>query len=192
MLLTPHMSYQREFLGFGMFQAGPSGAIFRAEALRALGGFQNCGNPSDFLFWLRACADVSVLLLPGDLFWYRIHPAQEFQSERARGEYAVTIRAVWAALSSEACPLTTDEREQARRNVIAGQAKLLWSDLRANRFALARLRFAAGPSAGDWLRYLRRPRRDQWAGTPFASDGEFLVPPSPSPDGVDKAPMTQP
>src|SRR6185295_16371722 len=66
MLLTPRLSYQREFLGSGMFSAGPSGALFRAEALRALGGFVDLGTPSDFLFWLHACARVPVLLLPAD------------------------------------------------------------------------------------------------------------------------------
>ena len=154
------MSYQREFLGSGMFNAGPSGAIFRADALRALGGFEDFGIPSDFLFWLRACATVPVLLLPADLFWYRVHPAQELQSERAEREYAVIIRAVWAALADEACPLTPDEREQARRNVIAKASQ-------ASLEGRAGATLCAGPSSlrsratwGEWLRCLGRPRRD--------------------------------
>ena len=190
MLLTPRLSYQREFLGSGMFNAGPSGAIFRADALRALGGFEDFGIPSDFLFWLRACATVPVLLLPADLFWYRVHPAQELQSERAEREYAVIIRAVWAALADEACPLTPDEREQARRNVIATQVKLLWRDVRARRFAAARLRWAAGPRVSEWLRCLGRPRRDVWAGTPLATDGGFVTPRLRPPDDYGAAPVT--
>jgi Glycosyl transferase family 2 len=176
MLLTPRMSYQREFLGSGMFNAGPSGALFRADALRALGGFEDLGSPSDFLFWLRACARVDVLLLPADLFWYRVHPTQELQSESAQRQNAATIRSVWMALADPACPLTAGEREQARRNVMGKQVRLLWRDLRARRFALARIRFAAGPGAGSWPRYLRRPRRDPWAGTPLDAQGEFVIP----------------
>lgn len=32
-LLTPRMSYQREFLGHGLFYCGPSGALFRRDIL---------------------------------------------------------------------------------------------------------------------------------------------------------------
>ena len=176
MLLTPRLSYQREFLGSGMFSAGPSGALFRAEALRALGGFVDLGTPSDFLFWLHACARVPVLLLPADLFWYRVHPAQELRSESAARQYAAIVGHVWAALADPACPLTAEEREQARRNVLGKQARLLWNDLRARRVALARIRFAAGPGVGSWLRYLRRPRRDSLAGTPLDAHHEFVIP----------------
>jgi hypothetical protein len=175
MVLTPRMSYQREFLGSGMFHAGPSGAMFRADALRALGGFEDLGGPSDFLFWLRACAQVTVLLLPADLFWYRVHPAQELQSAGAQRQNAEIIGRVWAALADPSCPLTVAEREQARRNIMAKQVKLLWRDLRAQRFAIARRRLAAGPGVSGWLRYLRRPRRDPRAGTPLDAQGDFVI-----------------
>jgi len=176
MLLTPRMSYQREFLGSGMFNAGPSGALFRTDALRALGGFEDLGSPSDFLFWLRACARVNVLLLPADLFWYRVHPDQELQSESAQRQNAATITHVWAALAEPGCPLTAEERDQARRNVTAKHFRLLGRDLRAHRFALARIRLAAGPGVGGWLRYMRRPRRDPFAGTPLDEHREFVIP----------------
>jgi hypothetical protein len=175
MVLTPRMSYQREFLGSGLFHAGPSGAMFRADALRALGGFEDLGSPSDFLFWLRACAQVTVLLLPADLFWYRVHPAQELQSASAQRQNAEIIGRVWAALADRSCPLTAGEREQARRNIMAKQAKLLWRDLRALRFVIARRRLAAGPGVTGWLRYLRRPRRDPWAGTQLDAQGDFVM-----------------
>jgi glycosyltransferase involved in cell wall biosynthesis len=166
MLVTPRQAFEREFLGLGMFNAGPAGAIFRTEAFHALGGWIDRGAPSDYLFWLHACARVSVVLLPADLFWYRVHPDQEFQSAGVALQYAETIRDTWAALGDEVCPLPAGERERARRNVIAKQVKLLWRDLRARRFALARARLAAGPPPGDWLRYAGWPRRDAWAGTP--------------------------
>ena len=175
MVLTPRMSYQREFLGSGLFNASPSGAMFRADALHALGGFEDFGSPSDFLFWLRACARVTVLLLPADLFWYRVHPAQELQSESAARQYAGIIRHVWAALADPSCPLTAEEREQARRNIMGKQVRLICRDLRAQQFAIARDRLAAGPGITGWLRYLRRPRRDPWAGTPLDAQGDFVI-----------------
>ena len=176
MLLTPRMSYQREFLGSGMFNAGPAGAIFRTAAFQSLGGFEDRGAPSDYIFWLRACARVPVLLLPADLFWYRIHSGQEMTSAKAVVQYAESVRDTWAALASAECPLTDEERQQARRNVVASEAKRLWRDVRAGQFAIARARLAAGPTAAEWVRYLRRPRRHAWAGTPPAGAPPRRVP----------------
>jgi hypothetical protein len=170
MLLTPRLSFQREFLGAGMFNGGPAAAIFRADAFHALGGFADRGVASDYLFWLRACARVPVLLLPGDLFWYRVHEGQQLQRAGAAKQYAVTIADTWQALTDAGCPLTESERDLARRNVIAGQVKHLWRDLRAGRLGVARARLAAGPSLAEWLRYIGRPHREAAAGTPPPSE----------------------
>lgn len=177
MLLTPRMAYQREFLGEGMFMCGPAGALFRAEVFRELGGFVDEGAPSDHLFWMRACTRVNILLMPADLFWYRIHPSQEFQSEKAQREYARVAGAAWRALHAPECPLTPEEREQAKRNRVYHVARRTLEDLRYGRaaFAWQRLRHS-GIRFDEWVRYLRRPRRDPFAGTPFDDDGAFATP----------------
>jgi len=177
MLLTPRMAYQREFFGEGLFFCGPSGALFRSDVFRALGGFPDEGVASDHLFWMRACKTVNVLLMPADLFWYRLHPAQEFQSAKGQQEYARVPGLVWRELQASDCPLTPEEREQAKRNRAYHVARRTMEDLRRGRFAFAlnRLRYSS-MRPGDWLRYLRRPRRDAFAGTPLDADGEFRIP----------------
>jgi glycosyltransferase involved in cell wall biosynthesis len=183
MLLTPRMAYQREFFGEGLFFCGPAGAIFRADVFRELGGFIDEGVASDHLFWMRACKTISVLLMPADLFWYRLHPAQEFQSAKGREEYARVPGLVWRALHAPDCPLTPEEREQAKRNRAYHTARRTLEDLRRARWAFAwnRLRHSKmGPV--DWLRYLRPPRRDAFAGTPLSPDGEFIIPGWAQPD----------
>jgi glycosyltransferase involved in cell wall biosynthesis len=177
MLLTPRLAYEREFLGLGLFHCGPAGALFRAEVFRALGAWVDRGAASDYLFWLAACRRVNVLLLPGDLFWYRIHAAQELQSAAAAESYARSHGEAWRALLAADCPLAGADLAQARRNYTWTLAKLTWRDARAGRWRLARLRLAhAGLGTGDWLRYLRRPRRHLQTGTPLDADGRFLVP----------------
>jgi hypothetical protein len=177
MLLTPRMAYQREFFGEGIFFCGPAGALFRADVFRTLGGFPDEGVASDHLFWMRACKTTSVLLLPADLFWYRLHPAQEFQSAKGRQEYARVPGLVWRALQEPDCPLTPDEREQAKRNRAFLIARRTFEDIRRGRleFAVNRLRYS-NMGFGDWLRYLRWPRRDAFAGTPLEPDGDFALP----------------
>lgn len=167
MLLTPRLSFQREYLGSGMFGCSPSGALFRREAFAALGGFEDHGSPSDYLFWLRACAQMSVVLAPTDLFYYRTHPGQEFQSPGLARAYARAAAHGWEALCRPDCPLTAEERELAKRHHAVRVLRQAWWDLRDGGFALAAYRVRhAGLSLADWLRYVRRPRRNPFAGTP--------------------------
>jgi glycosyltransferase involved in cell wall biosynthesis len=177
MLLTPRMAYQREFFGEGLFQCGPGGSLFRREVFHGLGGFVDIGAPSDYLFWMHACTKVNVLLMPADLFWYRMHPQQEFQSLTAQMQNAQMPGLVWQAIDAPDCPLTMDEREQAKRNRAYHLAKRTVQDIRRGRWRIAaeRLRLSK-MTAADWLAYLRRPRRTAIAGTPLAADGDFVTP----------------
>ncbi len=171
MLLTPRLSFAREYLGFGLFQVGPACALFRRQAFLDLGRFPEAGVHSDRLFWLRACAKVNVLLVAGDLFWYRVHAGQELQTDAAERDRARIDSQFWHVLDDPACPLSPSEREIAKRNVAALAAKHLLCDLRGQRFGLAWFRFRhCGLAAADWPRYLRRPRRTAAAGTPAVTE----------------------
>jgi hypothetical protein len=173
MLLSPEACYAREFLGGGLFMLGPAGMLFRTDAFRSVGGFDDVGPQSDLAFWLKACRTLSVLLVPNDLYWYRVHPAQENQSAAARRLAPATARRVWEALSHPECPLGPEARDRARCNTAYINARRVWRLLRSGRVAdaLAHVR-GCGLSAADWLRYLRPPRRWAGAGTPEgAADG---------------------
>ena len=164
-LLTPRQAYQREFLGFGLFMYGPACALFRSEVFRQLGGFDDYGTPSDTIFWMRAAARHPVLLLPGDLFYYRVHPDQLLRAPGAARAYASVAGHAWRSLSAPDCPLSENERRMARRNLAGTTAKSIWNAVRSGDFGLAAARIAgAGMSLGDWARYLRRPLRSSLAG----------------------------
>ena len=167
MLLTPRQCFQREYLGYGLFMCGPASALFRTDVFRAIGGFRDVGVHADYLFWLDACARYSVLLVSGDLFWYRVHEGQALQSARAARDYARLPGEVWRTLQNGHCPLDGAELELAKRNQTFTVAKQTARDLRAGRWSLAwyRLRHA-GLSLGDWCKYLRRPIRSASAGVP--------------------------
>jgi hypothetical protein len=119
-----------------------------------------------------------VLLVPGDLFWYRIHPGQEIQNPVAAREYALVPGEAWRALGAPSCPLNSAEREQARKNLAYTVAKQTLHDVRAGRWAVARRRLRhAGISAREWLRYARPARRSASAGTPIDRYGEYMTSP---------------
>ncbi len=167
MLLTPKLAYEREFLGAGLFHLGPASALFRSQVFRDLGGFPDAGIASDYLFWMTACARVNVLLVPADLFYYRIHANQQLTAPASQLEYAKASGMAWPMLNSPECPLDGADREQAKRNwayVVArgarrrarrGQFRAAFDVIRYSRLGVT-----------DWLRYLRPSRRDVFAGTP--------------------------
>ena len=177
MLSTPRMSYQREFLGYGAFNAGPAGALFRTNVFRDLSGFEDHGAASDHLFWLRACTKYPVLLLPGDLFWYRVHSGQSFQSDAAAVSYAQVPKLSWRALLSADCPLIEEERERAKKNLAFATAKQIWRAAMSGHWRIALLRLRdSGITPGEWLAYLRRPQRFALAGTPLDEHGGYAIP----------------
>ena len=177
MLLSPRDAYRREYLGFGMFMHGPACALFRREVFEALGRFPEAGPHSDHLFWLQACRAVPVLLVPGDLFWYRTHAGQQMRSAQPLSDRIVAERRAWEALAHPDCPLDEVEREQARRNQAWNTAKLLRRAIAGGRVRLFWYRLQhCGLSFADWLRYFRRPRRSADAGTLLHNDGQYVVP----------------
>jgi hypothetical protein len=177
MLLTPHMAYQREYLGSGLFFCGPASALFRTDFLRNLGGFPDCGVASDYCFWMKACASTSLLLVPGDLFWYRQHAGQEISSPGAARDYALAQARAWKTLFTTDCPLTEDEKLRARRNYARRMLKLTLRDLRAGRWSTLRMRLReADFGLRELLRYFPAASGDSRAGTPRDDREEVVVP----------------
>jgi glycosyltransferase involved in cell wall biosynthesis len=169
MLLSPRQSYQREFLGSGMFHVGPACALFRTEVFHALGGLPEEGHGSDLIFWLAACRQVPVLLVPGDLFFWREHETQESRKRSDPPDQARARGVAWRALAAETCPLSPAEREIARRNFSYITAREVYRRLRARQPRTAWLYLChSGLTPSDWIRYLRPPRRWSSAGTPAA------------------------
>jgi len=169
MLLTPRLAYERAFLGEGLFHLGPSCALFRRRAFADLGGFPESGLHSDALFWIRACRRVDVVLVRGDLFWYRVHNDQELNKAGVTYQALDIEGAQWAALFADDCPLPPDIRRQARRNHAYGIFSRAYHDVRRGdvHSAIERIR-RSGVSPIQWLTYLRRPVRNPSAGTPTA------------------------
>jgi glycosyltransferase involved in cell wall biosynthesis len=177
MLLSPKLAYEREFLGSGLFHCGPAGALFRSDLLRELGGFPERGVASDYCFWLKACAHTHVVLVPADLFWYRIHPGQELQSTLAGRDYASANGDGWRALNDPRCPLEGEALQTAKRNFLRVLVKLHLRDIRHGRWRLVRTRWQSTRIRWrDWARFGFSSSRDALAGTPLDDDGNVQLP----------------
>jgi glycosyltransferase involved in cell wall biosynthesis len=176
MLLTPRMCYEREFLGYGLFHHGPPSAMFRRGRFSELGYFETVGPHSDLALWLRLCKTENIVLIPGGLFWYRVHAGQHLASSQAERDRAEINGRVWEALNTKDCPLDDSQREIAKCNWTWVLAKDSYYALRAGKFSLLLYNLQkCGLKFGDWVKYLRRPRRDRFAGTPLNQDGSVIM-----------------
>jgi glycosyltransferase involved in cell wall biosynthesis len=170
MLLTPRLAYEREFLGTGLFHGGPACALFRTEVFRRLGGFPEAGVASDYLFWIHACATENVLLVSGDLFYYRVHPNQELANSGNVLQYAKARATAWKMLNSPQCPLDPAVLDRAKSNFLWAATRDAYRQFKRGELggAAATVRFL-GLDVVDWIRYLRPPQRNPSAGTPAES-----------------------
>ena len=177
MRITPRLAYEREFLGAGLFHCGPGSALFRTEALRDLGGFEDVGPLSDFHFYLNAFKRVDAVLVPADLFWTRVHPGQELRSQRVDSARREAMKLAWETLLDKDIPLATEDLPRARGNHLASLLRLASRDLRRGRLGSA-LHWLGrtGPRFGHYVRDLRHRRRDAFAGVPRTASGEYVLP----------------
>lgn len=175
MLLTPRLCYEREFHGYGMFSLGPPAAMFRRDRFAKLRYFELVGPHSDLALWLRLCKTENVLLVPAGLFWYRVHAGQHLASPAAERDRAIINRRVWQELNAEDCPLDATGRATAKTNWAYVLAKEIYYDLRAGKLSLAWFRYRqCGLRLQDWFCYLRRSKRNPFAGTPLHPDGSLI------------------
>jgi hypothetical protein len=141
-----------------MFNQGPANALFRTEAFNRLGGFADLGPHSDLAFWLRACRSVSVLLIPADLYWYRVHEGQHLRTcsrpSIRRGQRAF----YWEALVTPECPLSgANSPWPAECRLCGGQTGA--SGLKGGACSWRGVPAPQRPERREWVRYLRPPRR---------------------------------
>ncbi|HEV7330136.1 MAG TPA: glycosyltransferase family A protein [Flavisolibacter sp.] len=74
----------QHYFGGGLLFCGPSGLIIRRSAFERVGGFEEYGMPSDNHLALKIGAMFPVVAMTRDLFWWRIHPLQEFSLKVGR------------------------------------------------------------------------------------------------------------
>ena len=114
-LLTPHEIYLESFTRSNHFDRAPGSGLIKTEAFNAVGGFSGKRMVGDYEFWFKIARYYSMVKLPMDLYWNRIHPDQESQTEFARKNY-VTLRkqVMEEALSHPDCPLTPADLSSIR------------------------------------------------------------------------------
>lgn len=121
--LSPNESFSRHFLGGGLLFVGPSGSIYRRDFFEKLQGFRSSYKvAADYEFNLRAAQLKPVVIMPRDLFWYNLHPDQEFktkQNEYLKLNYLINREYLY----SDQCPLSPEDKKLAQVNFMTLNAR---------------------------------------------------------------------
>lgn len=111
--MTPRAAYAEHFLGNGLFDFGPTGAIIRTRCFREAGGFSGKRYLGDLEMWIKLAARWQVVKLPEGLTWWRTHAGQEYQAGAHSYGYHMAYAIAMDALAAPACPLSAEEQGRA-------------------------------------------------------------------------------
>lgn len=112
-LLSPRDIYLESFGKHNHFDRAPGSGLIKTAVFHELGGFSGKRMIGDYEFWFKIARRYSMVKLPLDLYWNRIHQAQESQSAYARKNYPALRKAVLVeALQHADCPLTEAEKNR--------------------------------------------------------------------------------
>ena len=133
-LVHPREIYLENFFQYGHFNRAPGSGLIKLEVFNKVGGFSGKRMIGDYEFWFKIARHYSMVKLPIDTYWNRLHPGQESQTAYAKKNYTRLRKAILVeALAHPDCPLTAEDlvlvRQHLRRisiknNIIAGLGKI--------------------------------------------------------------------
>lgn len=80
--ISPELSYDQHFNGYGHFNRAPGSAIIRRDVFKKMGGFVVPKYAGDTELWFRLAQQNDLVLFPVDLYWSRLHSNSESVYEK--------------------------------------------------------------------------------------------------------------
>lgn len=157
--LSPVQAYRENFFNRrGFFGRAPGSAIIRRSAFEACGGFSGKRQVGDHELWMILCRSFSLVTMPRDLSWDRVHGDQELKKDSDAKKAAMHIAIDREQLEHPDCPLQPEERLAAIRQLRTGMARIFWKGyaLRGRIRAGLRYKSEAELGLGELMAALRR------------------------------------
>ena len=115
--ISAHDSYLEHFNGYGHFDRAPGSSIIQKAAFDKVSGFSGKRMIGDNELWFKLSRYFSMVKLPRDLVWDRIHSGQESKTDYAK-EYELLRQTVLTeALSHPDCPISRIEIEEIKAKI---------------------------------------------------------------------------
>ena len=109
-MISPREIYLESFGPTNHFDRAPGSGLIKREVFHSLGGFSGKRMIGDYEFWFKIARYYSMVKLPLDLYWNRIHEGQESKSNYAMHHYDRLRKEVLEEnLNHPDCPLSKDE-----------------------------------------------------------------------------------
>jgi glycosyltransferase involved in cell wall biosynthesis len=123
-LITPREIYLESFGKVNHFDRAPGSGLIKTDVFKKLGGFSGKRIVGDYEFWFKIARYYSMVKLPLDLYWNRIHENQESQTSYAK-KYQGTLKKeiLNEALQHPDCPLSPDEITEVYKKQRANNRK---------------------------------------------------------------------
>jgi len=117
--LTPREIYYTNFHGLAHFDRGPLCSIIKLDAFNEIGRFSGDRFYGDLELWLKMSRYYNMVMLPGDLFYYRTHDQSEAKAESKNAKEINRKRftLLWNSLLHVDCPLTKVEVINIQRHI---------------------------------------------------------------------------
>jgi len=124
--LDPHQSYTQNFFHRDLFGRAPGSSIIRTAAFNDVGGFTGKRQVGDHEFWFIIARKYSLVTMPRDLVWDRIHGEQEKMYDNESDKAGMYFQIQKEALFHPDCPLSVHERDMAFSRLIKKQSNTFW------------------------------------------------------------------
>lgn len=111
-LISPREIFLESFGNCNHFSRGPGSSIIRRDVFEKLGGFSGKQFVGDQEFWLKISMYHSLVKLPQDLYWNRLHAEQQSKLEQKRQVEIDRLRdfLVESALNHQDLPLDKEQK----------------------------------------------------------------------------------
>jgi glycosyltransferase involved in cell wall biosynthesis len=117
-LVQPREIYLEHFFKYSHFDRAPGSGLIKKQVFEKIGGFSGKRMVGDYEFWFKIARYYSMVKLPIDLYWNRLHPGQESQTEYAKKNYDRLRREVLdEALAHPDCPLAAADIHLVQKHI---------------------------------------------------------------------------
>ena len=110
--ISPRGIFLESFNGYGHFLRAPGSSIIKKEIFDKIGGFSGIRQVGDFEFWMRISLHHSMVKMPVDLYWSRLHSDQESKVNSEKEKQKLRLELVKKIFAEEKVPLNEEEKRK--------------------------------------------------------------------------------
>jgi glycosyltransferase involved in cell wall biosynthesis len=121
--ISPKQIYLEAFSGFNHFDRAPGSAIIKLDVFKHVGGFSGERMIGDYELWFRLARYYSMVKLPIDLYFNRLHEEQESRSAYAKQYPALRKKILRQALAHPDCPLNATELNNVKQFIRRNESR---------------------------------------------------------------------